>query len=104
MSTRRYPGEIVRRAPGSCFVGAAEPELVRLTDAGDGELHNVECWGCAICDDADCREWANAQVVTGAYAGDWLCHLSECLMMDLTEADRAALLVLTDEPEEAAGE
>lgn len=81
MSKRRRPGEIVKRQPGSCFVGAAEPELVRLTDESDGELHAVETW-CSLCDDPDCQEWANVEIVSGEFAGEWMCHLSECQMED----------------------
>lgn len=78
MSKRRQPGDIVRRKPGSCFVGSAEPELVRLTDETDGKLHGID--SCLICDDLECQEWANAQVV-GA-ENEWMYHLSECQMED----------------------
>jgi hypothetical protein len=79
MSERRNPGDLVRRKPGSCFIGASEPALVRLTDASDGDLHDIDA--CMMdCGDPDCREWANAQVVGGPYAGGWVFHLAECQM------------------------
>lgn len=77
MSKRRQPGEIVRRCPGSCFCGSPDPELVRLTDESDGELHDIQ--PCMVCDDPDCREWANVQI---AGTDRWMCHLSECEMED----------------------
>lgn len=89
--TRRYPGEIVRRKPGSAFLGAAEPGLVRLSDARDGALHRVESWPCSACGRDACTEWANVQIVTGEHRGHWLCHLLECEMADLTPEDRALL-------------
>ena len=80
MSKRRQPGEIVRRCPGSCFCGSASPspELVRLTDELDGDLHD-STFPCPLCDDPDCREWANVQIVG---TSGWMCHLSECEMED----------------------
>jgi len=81
MSKRRTPGEIVHRKPGSCFLGAAEPSLVRLTDENDGNLHDVEAW-CHLCEDPDCQEWANVQIVDGPEKGGWMYHLSECQMED----------------------
>lgn len=83
MSIRRFPGEIVIRRPGSCFCGSADQgtQYVRLTDpVVDGDMHHISELGCFVCEDPDCREWANVQVLTGPYAGDWLCHLSECEM------------------------
>lgn len=81
MSKRRKPGEIVKRVPGSCFLGAEEPSLVRLTDESDGDMHYMDTY-CFLCDDPDCTEWANVQVVGGPHNGEWLCHLSECRMED----------------------
>lgn len=78
MSKRRQPGEIVRRLPGSCFCGSPTPELVRLTDSSDGELHDCS-QPCMVCEDPECREWANVQVVD---TGRWMFHLSECEMED----------------------
>lgn len=71
--------------PNSCFLGAEEPSIVRLTDETDGDMHHVEAW-CSICDDPDCQEWANVQIVEGPYKGEWLCHLCECEMEDCEEA------------------
>jgi len=32
------------------------------------------------CEDPECREWANLEVVGGPYAGDFMYHISECEM------------------------
>lgn len=79
-SKRRRPGEIVRRKPGSCFVGSAEPSLVRLSDESDGDLHYVD--SCMLCDDPKCQEWGNVQIVDWPHKGGWMHHLSECQMED----------------------
>ena len=77
MSERYEPNQIVRRLPGSCFIGSGEPELVRLTGPEDGDMHDIDF--CMMdCGDPECREWANAQVVSGEFAGQWVFHLSEC--------------------------
>lgn len=83
---RRQPNEIVRRKPGSCFLGAAEPSIVRLSGPADGALYEGDSrdnyMPCVICDNPDCIEWANVQIVDGEHKGGWLCHLSECEMED----------------------
>ena len=90
MSKRRQPGEIVARKPGSAFVGSGEPRLVRLTDETNGELHDIDsCLG--LCDDPNCQEWANVQIVAGPRKSRWMCHLSECMMEDLMAEDQAVL-------------
>jgi hypothetical protein len=81
MSKRRKPNEIVRRTPGSCFLGAAEPAIVRLSGPEDGELHDCNHPCMLGCGDNACVEWANVQVVGGEHA--WLCHLAECQMEDV---------------------
>jgi hypothetical protein len=86
MSQRHKPNEIVRRRPGSCFLGAAEPALVRLTGPEDGELHESDQPCMLGCGDDECVEWANVQVVGGEHSGKWLCHLSECEMEDVEQA------------------
>ena len=91
-SKRRRPGEIVRRKPGSCFVMAGEPSLVRLSDESDGRLPYVD--SCMVCDDPECREWGNVQIVDGPYKGQWMCHLSECQMEDDKTKVRMSLVGL----------
>lgn len=82
----RKPNEIVRRKPGSCFTGSAEPGIVRLSGPEDGDLHD-DPEPCMTCGNPDCREWDNSQIVTGEHAGAWMYHLAECQMEDLTHAD-----------------
>lgn len=90
MSKRRRPGEIVARKPGSAFLGAGQPRLVRLTDETDGGLHDIDlCVG--LCDDPECQEWANVEIIVGPHKGGWMFHLSECMMEDLTAEDRRVL-------------
>jgi hypothetical protein len=87
MSKRRQPNERVRRKPGSCCLGAAQPEIVRLSGPEDGELHecdHLQLFCCMLdCDDPECVEWANVQIVGGPHDGEWLFHLSECQMEDV---------------------
>jgi len=96
MSKRRKPGDIVRRRPGSGFCGADEPSLIRVPTGkayeyscirdGDGEWcvnHGGEAAPCMLdCGDEDCREWANLLIVEGPHKGSYLCHISECEMVD----------------------
>lgn len=79
MSKRRSPGDIVKRKPGSCFIGNEYPQIVRLSDSKDGDLHYID--SCPLCDDPECQEWANVHIV-GIEDG-WLFHLSECQMEDV---------------------
>jgi hypothetical protein len=78
MSKRRKPGEVVRRKPGSGFVGSASPEFVRVPD------EPIEDWHPCIlsCGDDDCREYENLEVV-GEHDGATMCHISECQMEDV---------------------
>jgi len=82
----RKPGEIVARRGGSCFCGSDEPRLVRLTDEGDGDLHDIDPY-CCLCSDPYCCEWANVQITEGPHRGDWMFHLNECQMEDPTPED-----------------
>ena len=75
-SVRRRDGEIVRRIPGSGFVGSSDPVYVWLVP---GEREDM---GCMLCEDDDCAEWTDVLAVTGPYAGFPLCHISECEMRD----------------------
>jgi len=79
----RKSGEVVKRKPGSCFLGTVEESLdvVRIP-AEDEEGYDVPD-PCMICDDPHCQEWANVEVVAGPHAGNWLCHLSDCQTEDL---------------------
>ena len=79
MSTRRNPGEIVRRNPGSGFVGSPQPELVRVPD-GDDYMNADPC--VSGCGDPQCREWPNMEIVEGPHAGAYMYHISECEMFD----------------------
>lgn len=75
MSKRRKSGEVVIRRPGSCYLGSAEPKLVKLL--GD------DTEKCMLgCGDKGCREWLNVEVVNGEHQGSYLYHLSECEMID----------------------
>jgi hypothetical protein len=78
----RQPNEMVRRRIGSCFLGAEKPDIVRLSGPQDGDLHSIDI--CMMgCGNPECREWTNVQIVDGPFAGEWLCHLSECQMEDI---------------------
>jgi hypothetical protein len=95
MSTRRKPGEIVRRKPGSGFCGSAEPQLVKVPE---GRAYEADCvisngaWKanpggeasvCMMgCGDPECREWANLEIMSGLHKGEFMYHISECQMKD----------------------
>jgi len=80
MSTRRKPGEIVRRSPGSGFVGSSEPQLVKVPG---GDTYTDEADPCMMgCGDQECREWANLEIMSGAHTGEFMFHISECQMGD----------------------
>ena len=98
MSKRREPGEVVRRRPGSGFVGDAEPSLVKVPEGKAYEFgwkrnkantgwetnEGGEADYCILgCGDDDCREWANVEIASGPHKGECLCHISECEMFDL---------------------
>lgn len=84
MSKRRQQGEIVVRRPGSGFLGAVEPRWVQVPflPAYASEDAGGEAAPCILCDDPDCREWANLKVVGGEYDGKPLHHIGECEMED----------------------
>ena len=98
MSTRRKPGEIVIRKPGSGFTGTVEPKKVQVPKGKayeydmavgpDGNFlleENIggEATPCLMgCGDPYCREWANLEVVSGDFAGQIMYHISECQMED----------------------
>ena len=88
MSKRRQPGEIVKSIPGNAFSPSKVPEFVRLTDERDGSLHYVDY---GYCDDPDCQEWGNVQIVGGLHHGEWMFHLEECYMEDTTPDERRSL-------------
>lgn len=106
MSQRRQPGEIVKRVPGSGFLGSAEPLFVQVPEKPayddcvywDSEAktwrvnEDGEAEHCMLgCGDENCREWANLKVVHGPSAGQFLYHISECQMESLNDADTALL-------------
>lgn len=79
MSKRRQPGEIVKRKPGSGFVGSAEPELVQVPNLPE---YKTEAEHCMIsCGDPHCTEWANLPVI-GPVENNFIFHISECQMED----------------------
>jgi len=98
MSKRRSPGEIVRRTPGSGFVGSVEPMLVKVPEGKayefdvvigpDGNFTRQENKGGEAtfclegCGDTECREWANLEIVSGPHNGEFMYHISECQMED----------------------
>lgn len=80
MSKRRKPGEVVRRLPGSGFVGSADPQMVRIPSGHDFVDQADPCMmGCG---DPECREWANLEIVEGPHTGQFIYHISECEMVD----------------------
>lgn len=80
MSQRRRPGEVVRREPGSGFVGSADPQLIRVPSGND---YKEEADPCMMgCGDPECREWANLEIVEGPHTGQFIFHISECQMLD----------------------
>jgi len=84
MSRRRSPGEIVKRTPGSGFLGNAEPSLIQVPPE---EAYTAEADPCLICDDPECREWANLKIVAGPLTGEFLYHISECEMKDASDGN-----------------
>lgn len=84
MSKRRQPGEIVKRIPGSGFLGAASPQLIQVPFE---PKYTQEAETCLVCLDGHCREWANLEVIDENHqkTGQFLYHISECEMMDLSE-------------------
>jgi len=75
----RRPGEFVKRVPGSCFVGSADPKYLQLTTEADGDLHYRDPY-CCLCHRRRCGEWASAWVVdeNGVRDGRMVYHVHEC--------------------------
>jgi len=105
MSKRRIKGEIVKREPGSGFTGSVEPKYLRIPDGPDFEFDTVKdkngnwiknpngnaSWCMLECEDSKtglCKEFANIQVAFGEFKDEYLYHLSECELFDLTEEDK----------------
>jgi len=96
MSKRRSPGEIVKRKAGSGFVGSEEPSLVKVPDGKTYEFDTIkdpdgkwmaneggEASHCMMfCEDPECREWANLEIMNGPHKGSFMYHISECQMDD----------------------
>lgn len=99
MSTRRMPGEVVKRKPGSGMCGSAEPKYIRVPEGNKylWEGLNPEEAGydpewpshregeaelCNLCEEPKCRQWANLEIVEGEFKGGNMCHISECEMED----------------------
>jgi len=80
MSKRRKPGDIVRRKPGSGFLGSADPERIRIPSDVSIEDETIPCM--LDCGDRECQEWANLEVVEGEFKDSRLYHISECEMFD----------------------
>ena len=78
MSKRRKAGDVVIRTPGSGFIGSAEPEKIKLIPEEDNDYCVLECG------DKNCREWADCEVVDGPYKGQFVYHMSECQMKDVS--------------------
>lgn len=80
MSQRRRPGEVVRRQPGSGFIGSADPQLIRVPSGAD---FVVQAYPCSMaCGDPECREWTNLEIVEGPHTGAFINHVSECQLLD----------------------
>jgi hypothetical protein len=108
MSKRRKPGEIVQRKPGSGFAGSTEPQLVKVPEGKAYEYDTIpdgeggwvanpggEADSCMMfCGDPECREWANLEIVSGPYKGEFMCHIAECEMEDCKEPG-----IAVDKPE-----
>lgn len=78
MSTRRKPGDIVRKTADSGFVGDAGG-LWRI------EAQGAEpCLGFNGCEDVECQEWATLWEIgpDGLPTGRAAFHVSECEMVD----------------------
>lgn len=86
MSKRRQPGELVIRCAGSGFLGAAEPSIIKVPEGNDWEWASKDNRGgagpCMICNDPECKEYPNLQIVQGPWTGEYLYHISECEMSD----------------------
>jgi hypothetical protein len=93
MSTRRYPGEVVRWhvPPPAMQDPGHDATLIQLTDSRDGRFHGIgPC--LSRCTDPHCREWANAKPLFGAHAGECtISHVSECELASLRDVDREYL-------------
>ena len=70
MSKRRKEGDIVRKIAGAGFCG--EELIIKVGVDSQWE-------SCCLCDDNDCKEWANCQVVKD---NGFVYHVSECEMLD----------------------
>jgi len=86
MSKRRQPGEVVVRIKGG-FVGAKYPRYVKLCEPLDESPDPC----CLDCGDPDCIGWDDAEIMHGHHKGQYIYHISECEMADLTFADRMYL-------------
>ncbi len=85
-SKRRQPGEIVVRVSSSCFLGTTADGLDCVRIPAEGEEAYQEPDPYCFCDDDNCQEWPDVEVVCGPHAGDYLPHLSECLIVDIDHA------------------
>jgi hypothetical protein len=90
MSKRRQEGEWVRLLPHSGFVGESDRLLARILP----ERPDDWCPCLDGCDDELCREWVNLETEPDPENDGqryFLCHVSECRMQDLTDAERERL-------------
>lgn len=75
MSKRRKEGDRVRRLPGSGFAMYPDNSLLRIS-AGSPDP-------CFLCDDSECQEWLNLEVIEGRDAHEFFYyHISECQLVD----------------------
>lgn len=77
MSKRRKIDDWVRLLPNVGFVGESDRLRAQIQPEDDpGE--------CFLCNDPDCREWANLWTEPDPETGlrYSLCHVSECQMLD----------------------
>lgn len=77
---KRNVGDIVRKKANAGFIG--EPLVIKLVDIDPDYLPYDNY--CFVCDDGDCREWTNCEIIMdGKPTGEYCYHVSECEMEDL---------------------
>ena len=78
MSKRRHAGDVVHKRENAGFIGVSC--TVRLLPEEPEFLGNCHCF---LCDDPDCQEWSNAEVLEDGKVVSMACHVSECQMEDM---------------------
>lgn len=83
MPKQRKPGDIIWKKPMAGF--SAQPGLGMIPPGSKPEEV-----ACLDCDDPSCREWPDVWALgpDGKPNGDVWCHVTECQMEDIEDAER----------------